>query len=449
MEHQIHDRNAGTGQRTRRGLTSRVLTLAVLAISAVVFLVACNPNVDKPYSTTSPASNTADDIQGLYKLIFWLSLIVFVGVQFAIVYIAMRYRRSSRHTTRPPQIHGSRRLEILWTIIPAVILLILLIPTINMLYDHDAQAQNGDIQIDVYGKQWWWEFQLANDNAQGGDSLDVVTANEIYVPVNHNVVFNLQSNNVIHSFWIPQLSGKMDVIPGHVNKLSITPSKVGEYYGECAEFCGAEHAWMRFKINVVPEEEFYAWVNNWRSAPLTSANPQEEGNGVVQAPQIFSLCLSCHRVNGSDGPPLPQGIDAPANMGPNLTMVACRETIAAGMLEMTPDNLRKWLTNPENVKPGNYMASQIHAGTLKPEEIDQLVDYIFSMVPEGGCTAANGWGDRAGNVRIQTTPAAPATPVATPVGGTPGASPVASPGSTPAASPVSTPAASPEASAAD
>jgi cytochrome c oxidase subunit II len=408
MEGRLHDRDGQTGQKRRGGFAARLLTLGMLAISALLVLAACGPDVDKPYSSTSPASSTTDDIQGLYKLVFWLSLIVFVGVQFAIVYVSMRYRRRSSDNRRPPQIHGNKRLEIIWTIIPAVVLLVLLVPTVTMIFDHDAQAQDGDIEIDAFGKQWWWEFHYNEDDAQGGESLDVVTANEIVVPLGKNIVFNLQSNNVIHSFWIPQLTGKLDVIPGHVNKLSITPTETGEFYGECAEYCGAQHAWMRFKITVVPQDEFYAWVNNWRGAPAQSVRA-DAGEGVIQAPQTFQVCLACHKVNGMEGSNALEGQNAPQNMGPNLTMLACRESIAAGMLELTPENLALWLKNPGAVKPGNFMATQIGPGGVEftDEQINELVDYIFSMQPEGGCTAPDGW--TAGG---SATPGA--SPVATP-----------------------------------
>lgn len=411
MEGQSQDRVEQAG-RTRRGFASRLLTLGMLGVTALVLLAACGPDVGKPYSTTSPASPTADDIQSLYKLVFWLSLIVFVGVQFAIIYLALRFRSPKPSRQRPPQIHGNTRLEILWTVIPAIVLLLLLIPTVTTIFDHADAAAEGDIVIDVYGKQWWWEFQYQEDVTQDGQSLDVVTANEITVPVGREVKLRMQSNNVIHSFWVPQLSGKMDVIPGHVNDLSIMPTEVGEFYGECAEFCGTQHAWMRFKINVVPEEDFYAWVNNWRSAPASSARIEAEG--VVKAPDAFAVCLACHRVNGMEGSAVPQGLDAPANIGPNLTMVACRETIAAGMLENTPENMAKWLRDPGAVKPGNYMADQIMPGTLDEEQIAGLVDYLYSMEPEGGCNSADGWS-----------------------GGS--ATPVASPAATPVASPIATP----------
>ncbi|HEV2072912.1 MAG TPA: cytochrome c oxidase subunit II [Thermomicrobiales bacterium] len=401
MERHSQDRVEHTGQPRRRGMLSRLLTLGTLALMALLVLAGCGPDIDPPYSHISPESPSTESIQDLYKLVFWLSLVVFVGVQFAVVYIAMRYRRKASITKRPPQIHGSRRLEIAWTIIPAIVLLLLLIPTITLLYEGDAAADEGDIVIDVYGKQWWWEFQYREDVTQEGQSLEVVTGNEITVPVGRELQLNLQSNNVIHSFWIPRLSGKLDLIPGHVNTLSITPTEVGEYYGECAEFCGIQHAWMRFTINVVPEDEFYAWVNNWRTSPPTTVRG-EATDQVVKAPDAFAVCLGCHRVNGVEGSVAPQGIEAPRSIGPNLTMLPCRETLAAGMLENTPENLALWLSDPGAVKPGNYMADAIGPDTLTDEQIAELVEYLYSLEPEGGCTSAEGWTDP--GVAAEATP---------------------------------------------
>lgn len=409
MDEQRQNRSA------RRGVVPKLVSLGVLAMTAMVLLSACGPEGSKPYSTTSPGSTTTDDIHGLYKLVFWLSLVVFVGVQFAVVYLSLRYRRKKSDTTRPPQVHGNKRLELVWTILPAVVLLVLLIPTLTILFDHDAQASEGDLQVDVYGKQWWWEFHYGEDKVQDGQNLEITTANEIVIPVGRNTVFNLYSNNVIHSFWVPQLTGKLDVIPGHVNSLSITPTEEGEFYGECAEFCGAQHAWMRFKITVVSEEEFYSWVNNWRTSPAVSTKEQAPNSGVVQAPEMFSVCLSCHTFNGFDTNNALDGITAPATFGPDLTMLVCRETFAAGMMETTPENLKKWLMDPGSIKPGNYMSEQIGPGKIEltEEQADEFVEFLYSMAPEDGCYSANGWeGTDTGGTPVATPQESEATPAA-------------------------------------
>ena len=403
---------------SRKGFLRRVLTLGTLAIVALMLLAACGPEVEKPYSTTSPASPTAEDIHSLYKLVFWLSLIVFVGVQFAIVYTALRFRRKRTARRRPPQIHGNSRLEITWTVIPAVILLLILVPTITTLYDHADATEQGDLTVEVNGRQWWWEVVYGEDSR--GEDLGVVTANEIRIPVNQNTVFELKSNNVIHSFWVPRLSGKMDVIPGHENHLSITPTETGTFYGECAEFCGTQHAWMRFKIIVMEENEFYGWINSMRAGnPGTTNQDAELPEGVARAPQSFNVCLGCHAVNGFEGGVNLIGMEAPRQFGPNLTNFACRETLAAGMLINTEENLRMWIDDPGGVKPGNYMATQIQPGMFSDEELDQLVEYLMTLKPAGGCedflAAPNAAGTPAAATPADAAGATPAdTVVATP-----------------------------------
>jgi cytochrome c oxidase subunit 2 len=405
--------------KNRRRTGGRMFTLGTLGMIAMILLTACGPEVSKPYSTLSPASDTTDDIQSLYKLVFWLALIVFVGVQFAIVYSALRFRRNRPSAERPPQVHGNKRLEIAWTVIPAVVLLVILIPTITTLFDHADAAENGEIEIDVYGKQWWWEVHYGEDKNQGED-LGVVTANEIHIPEDTNVVFNLRTNNVIHSFWVPRLSGKMDLIPGHNNKISITAHEPGEYFGECAEFCGAQHAWMRFKVIVHPEDEFYSWVNSQRAGnPGTTNADAELPEGVALAPEAFSLCLSCHTVNGVV-PYSVEPLEATTQRGPDLTNLACRDTLAAGMLINNRENLERWVDDPESVKPGNYMADVITPGLIRESSGDEgfndLIDYLMSLQPAGGCVG---------------TDAADGSPAADGSAATPVASPVASPVATP------------------
>ena len=404
-KHVDHSAGASTG---RKRLGRRILTLGTLGMITMMVLTACGPDADKPYSTLSPASPTADDIQSLYKLVFWLALFVFVGVQFVIVYTALRFRRTKLGKQRPPQVHGNKRLEIVWTVIPAVVLLVVLIPTITTLYKHADAAEAGDIEITVYGKQWWWEVQYGADNRKNQD-LGVVTANEIHIPVGKEVVFNLESNNVIHSFWVPRLSGKIDVVPGHSNRISITADEPGEYFGECAELCGAQHAWMRFRIVAEPVDQFYAWVNAEKTGNPGSTSA--DGNlpeGVAQVPAAFNVCLSCHSVNGVSQSPL-VGLDAPANLGPNLTNLMCRDTIAAGMLANNRDNLVEWVNDPGSVKPGNYMAAVVGPGMIRQQFGDDgfnaLIDYLLTLQPAGGCDNPTS-----------------ATPVASPV-----ASPVATP----------------------
>jgi cytochrome c oxidase subunit 2 len=381
------DRVAEHRSADQRPVYRRLGGLAVVALLAILVLAACGEQ--QPFTTITPQTEKAEDIQWLYQIIFWASLVVFVGVQMALVYTVLRFRR--RNNQRPEQVHGNTRLEITWTIIPAVILLVLFVPTARVIFDHAAAEETADFVVDVYGKQWWWEVHYPEIPADPDDpeSLPLVTANEIRIPQGASVIFNLQSNNVIHSFWVPQLSGKTDVIPGHQNRLQFTASTVGEYFGECAEFCGAAHAWMRFKVLVVPQAEFDDWVEAWRTPPAYDHDPQDEG-GVAQVPPSFGVCLACHQITGTNANIAPEGfgtnpVPNTGNPGPNLTLLACRDTIAAGLLVNNAENLKTWLMHTDEVKQGVYMPNYYEAGDITEEQIDEVVEYLMSLEPAGGC----------------------------------------------------------------
>lgn len=385
------------GETSRGGRWSRVVPMLAL-VGVVALLAGCQAEVAQPYSTISPQNTKTDQIQWLYQIIFWAALIVFVAVQLAIAYTTIRFRR--RNNERPEQVHGSKVLEIAWTVVPALILLALFIPTVKVIFEHAQAAQVDDgFNVEVIGKQWWWEIAYPDIPANPDDAAagPLVTANELVVPVGANVVVNLQSNNVIHSFWVPQLSGKLDVMPGHANRLQFEADRVGDYFGECAEFCGGAHAWMRFKVKVVPQENFDAWVAAWRTPPV-DGNP--ETADVVDAPPAFGACLACHRVNGTNAVIAGQGMpyisgyldhetgDVVPGPGPNLTLLACRDTIGAGILRNTPENLRLWLTHTDEVKEGVYMPNYYKQG-MTDEQIDEVVAWLSSLEPAGGCPDAN------------------------------------------------------------
>lgn len=430
------------GPRQKDGVSpvhrSRWSTLfsVVALVSVMVVLAGCGPEINQPYSTISPQTDKARDIQWLYQIIFWAALIVFIAVQMAIVYTALRFRR--RSNARPEQVHGSKVLEIAWTVVPALILLALFIPTVKVIYEHAEAANVEDgFNVNVIGKQWWWEISYPDIAANPDDASrgPLVTANEVVLPVGANVVFTLQSNNVIHSFWVPQLSGKTDVMPGHNNKLQFVAEREGDYYGECAEFCGAAHAWMRFKVKVVSQEAFDAWVEAWRTPP---ADGNLETADVVDTPASFGVCLACHRVNGTNATIAPEGMpaisgylqeplgadeadedateDAETNAtsyevvagpGPNLTLLACRDTIGAGLLKNTPENIERWLKQTDEVKEGVYMPNYYTQGQLTDEQVTELAEYLSNLKPAEGCPEAGlPVGSELAPVRAAATPIA-------------------------------------------
>jgi cytochrome c oxidase subunit 2 len=396
-----------------------IITLVAIAASVLLPSIA---SADSVYTTISPRTSSADDIQSIYKLIFWLALIVFIGVQLGVVWTSLRYRRRSDDEPRPPQIHGHKTLEIVWTIVPAVILLVIFIPTVKTLYDHADEAKAGETNgyvVDVIGKQWWWELTYTKPT----NVANVITANELYLPVNKPVTINLESNNVIHSFFVPQLTGKLDVIPGHINQLGFTtPSTPGVYYGECAEYCGDSHAFMRFKVMVVSQADFDAYIAGWKAGPSSQA--AAVSGDVTKLPAAMGICLACHRVEGTNASVAPVGLDEDAGTldkpgsartaGPNLTDFACRTTIGAGMMPNTAENLKAWLKDPGSIKQGNYMATVIKAGTLKDDQINQIVAYLEGLHPEGGCVKLTGENsDKIVQLAPAGTPAAVASPAAT------------------------------------
>ena len=371
----------------------RFASWGMLALVLLVGLSGCGLGTDEnPYTHIDPATDVANDIQGLYKTLFYMAAVVFVLVQFLILYTALRYRRKKRSTSRPAQVHGNSRLEITWTIIPAVVLLIILVPTISILYslDADAEDEDGAMIVEVYGKQWWWELHYPGMGADKSQPL--VTANEVRLPVDQKVIFKLQSNNVIHSFWVPQLSGKMDVMPGYENRMSFTtPSEPGEYYGECAEFCGTAHAWMRFKVIVMPQAEFDTWVAALNAPAAVDTNPGTVG--ISEAPAALGACVACHSVsNAADarGNPLNNpalsGFGAAYTTGPNLALFGCRESFAGGLMTTNEENLRAWLHNPDGVKEANLMGTVVKEGTLNDQQITELVAYLLALrLPDGSC----------------------------------------------------------------
>jgi len=293
-------------------------------------------------------------------IILWIAALVFIVVEALLIYAVWRYRaKPSEPDTLPRQIHGNTPIEIAWTIAPAIVLAIVFVMTIRTMgvvaAPPPATAAGEPLLIKVIGHQWWWEVQYPE--------LGIVTASDIHDPVGRPVQFELTSGDVIHSFWVPELQGKTDVIPGRTNNSHFTVDQPGEYLGMCAEFCGAQHARMRFKVIAESPEEFETWVANQQSPPAEPATPLAQ-----QGQQAFmtNACIGCHTIDGTA---------AQGKTGPNLTHFGSRDTIAAGTLSNTPENLARWLRNPQEVKPGALMPNL----NLSETTIDQLVAYLESL----------------------------------------------------------------------
>jgi cytochrome c oxidase subunit 2 len=305
-----------------------------------VGLSGCTAFADRaaPQTTVFPLSDWGRSIQSLYDLIFWMSVVVFIGVEGFVLYTIVRFRRRSDNEL-PSQTHGNTRLEVAWTVLPSIVLLIIAIPTIQTIFYSDAppvSAQNV-LKVNVIGHQWWWEFQYPD--------LGVVTANELHLPAGRTASFDLRSADVIHSFWVPRMGGKVDAIPTRANHMWFTPdaNAVGEYPGQCVEFCGIQHANMRLLLVVDSPADFDAWVQQQRAdAAQPPAGLAQQGAELFQR----SACIGCHTIRGTA---------ARGTLGPDLTHVGGRRRIAAGILDNTPENMKRWVQNAQAAKPGNLM----------------------------------------------------------------------------------------------
>ena len=320
------------------GLVSRrstqppgVCLRAVLVLAAVAALGGCA--IDGPMSTLVAHSDLNHSILGVYKIITWAVTIIGLLVFALLAVILLRYR-DRPGAALPRQIHGHTAMEISWTIAPALILLIIAIPTIQVIFKtQSAAAPKNAIEVTVRGWQWWWEFRYP--------SLDVVTANEVHLPAGRPVVFTLEGPDVIHSLWIPQLGGKRDVVPGRVNRITLTPDTPGEYWGQCAEYCGTSHANMMLRVIVQAPADFDAWVAG-QKAPA----PEPAGDA-VGGKEIFakSACVGCHTIRGVSA-----GV-----LGPDLTHFGSRKLFGAGLWETNAENVAAWVRDPPRLKPGSKM----------------------------------------------------------------------------------------------
>ena len=337
----------------------RLLTLCFLA-SAIGVLVACT-SPDHPQSTFGAQGPGAAQLEDLFNLIFWAALFVFVIVGGGLAFTVLRYRQKPGDTSLPPQIHGNKRLEIAWTIAPILVLVVIAIPTIDAIFALANSPDEDALTITVTGHQWWWEFNY--------DGEDIVTANELHIPADTVVNLNIESADVIHSFWVPKLQGKIDAVPGRSNFLWIQADEPGTYLGQCLEFCGESHANMRFVVIANTKDDF----ENWKATQKASSNPPS--GRAISGSQLFLSkgCVGCHKID-----------DAGGNIGPNLTHFASRGTFAGSTVENTRRNLITWVTNPETLKAGNLMTAKAPVYTnpdmaMTPEEVSNIVAYLQSL----------------------------------------------------------------------
>ncbi len=303
-------------------------------------------------TTVVPKSDLGRAIHDLFMNISGWSLLIFVVVEALLIAVVFAFRdRPGRGEPKP--VHGHLGLEIAWTLIPVIIVTSIAIPTIATIFKTQATPPAGALRVEVTGHQWWWEIRYPE--------LGITTANEIHLPAGRPVSLILKSADVIHSFWIPPLGGKRDLIPGKVNSLTFTVDAPGEYPGQCAEFCGVSHANMRLLVVAQSAGDFESWADRLKRPP---APPSGEAAKGFQA-FLAGGCVACHAIQG-----VAFGV-----LGPDLTHVASRKTLAAGILKNSPEDLATWLRDPPRIKPGARMPKL----PLTDDQISALVLYLGTL----------------------------------------------------------------------
>ena len=357
--------NCGRQDSTRH---SRSLRSAGQCALRLCFLAAvCSASASSfdggPSSTPSifnPASTPAHDIYHLSLFVIAICVGIFLVVFSLIVYAAVKFRaRVADDGREPPQIYGSNQVELAWTVIPILIVVVLFLAAARVIHAvEDARFPPDAIEVTAVGHQFWWEFQYPG--------YGFITANELHVPVSdpshpRPTHILLLSADTDHSFWVPQLAGKIDLIPNRKNEIWIDPHDLGTYVGQCAQYCGVEHAKMLLTVDVQSPEEFERWTQQQKSPAMVS-------DQVAAGRQVFesNACVNCHTIAGTG---------ANGKFGPDLTHLMSRATIAAGAATNTKDNLRLWVKEPDAIKPGALMPAM----QLEQRDVDALVAYLMSL----------------------------------------------------------------------
>jgi cytochrome c oxidase subunit II len=360
-------RNIGQTEMNRsaqtRALLARVAGIAVLLAAGLLAASLCfaspsdlsqAPNIFKPQSTP------AHSIFHLSMLVLAITAAIFAVVSSLLAYSVVKFRKRTDDDGREPaQVYGSNQIELAWTVIPILIVLVLFLATARVIRSiQDAPKPPGAIDVIAIGHQFWWEFRYP--------ALGVVTANELHVPVSNPAnstpaFLTLLSADTDHSFWVPRLAGKTDLIPNHPNHTWIDPQETGLYLGQCAQYCGTQHAKMLLRVYVDSPEQFKQWVEEQR-------RPAVGNDAVAEGRRIFetTACVNCHAVAGTV---------ANGRFGPDLTHLMSRDTIASGAASNNRENLRAWIQSPDSIKPGSLMPAM----QLTDHDLDALTAYLVTL----------------------------------------------------------------------
>ena len=303
----------------------------------------------------NPSSPEMEAMADLTYYTIGISVVIFGVIAIAVTYIIIRYRKKPGDDQEPYQDFGNLKVEVIWTAIPVAMVALLFLLTCSTMLAVDPPRRGKEPDLIIIGHQWWWEIRYP---ASG-----VLTANEVHIPAGKRLFARLESIDVIHDFWVPELGRKIDLVPGHPNYMWIVAGETGVYPGACAEFCGDQHANMRIRVVAETEEEFNKWQREQLAVPRTpSAGISGEGANLFQT----MACMNCHTIRGTA---------AAARVGPDLTHLTDRETIGAGVLTNTPENLTKWLASPQKYKPGSLMPNM----KLSDSELKSIVAYLEAL----------------------------------------------------------------------
>jgi cytochrome c oxidase subunit II len=319
-------------------------------------------------SIFDPAAPPAESIRALFFLVLAITAAIFVLVEGVLIYSIIRFRRRASSTTEPPQVYGSMPIEIAWTAAPILIVFLLALIVTRTEFEVRVNPEtpppgSKPLYVTVIGHQWWWEYVY---DRYDGQSLGFITANELHVPASDSAVprpvfLTLQSADVCHSFWVPRLAGKTDLIPGRTNQMWFQTNQEGLFLGQCAEYCGTQHAHMLLRVSVDSPEQFQTWLDS-QQKPAVDDTSARAGRDVF----LGQSCVNCHRVRGTS---------AQGTYAPDLTHLMSRQTLGSGMVKNTRDELRKWLIDPGQTKDGCLMP----AFGLDERKVDLLVDYLMTL----------------------------------------------------------------------
>src|ERR1700693_5834592 len=356
------------GRKKMSMLKMKSSTLRLLAQTILLFFWSamsgwqCEPRGSSSPGTNifAPASTPAKSIADLSVFVLVITGIIFVVVFALLVYSVVKFRgRAPDKGPEPAQVYGSTQIELAWTIIPILIVVVLFLATARVIHAiQDAPEPAGAVQVTAIGHQYWWEFRYPR--------LGIVTANELHIPVSDRshpapTFLQLLSADTDHSFWVPELGGKTDLIPNHPNRMWMDPQHTGVFLGQCAQYCGTQHAKMLLRVSVDGPEDFVAWVR-------AQQRPAVEDAGATAGRRVFegNACMNCHAVAGTA---------ADGRFGPDLTHLMSRATIAAGAAKNTQHNLRFWIQDPSAIKPGSLMPAM----KLNDADLDAVVSYMETL----------------------------------------------------------------------